>query len=185
MTIQLDQRLLTVEEYHLMVKAGILSEDDPIELLNGQLIKMCPVGSNHAACVEKIDELLKYLLRNKAMVRSQNPITLGELSEPEPDIALVRKRDNYYADRHPLPKEIILVIEVADSSLERDRQAKLPLYAQAGIPEYWIVNLEQREIEVYQSPIKDQYRSRHIYLPGDDIPLPSFDFSCAVDDLLI
>lgn len=185
MTIQLDQRLLTVKEYHQMVEAGILGEDDPIELLNGQLIHMSPVGSNHAACVEKIDELLKYLLRGKALVRSQNPITLSDLSEPEPDIAVVLKKDNYYADRHPIPGEVLLVIEVADSSLEKDRQAKLPLYAQAQIPEYWIVNLEKREIEVYQTPRQDQYRSRHIYLPEDEMSLPPFGVTIAVEALLV
>lgn len=185
MTIQLDQRLLTVTEYHQMVEAGILSEDDPIELLNGQLIKMSPVGSSHAACVEKIDELLKYLLRGKALVRSQNPITLSDLSEPEPDIAIVRKKDNYYADRHPIPEEVLLIIEVADSSLEKDRQAKLPLYAQAQIPQYWIVNLEKREIEAYDTPLNDQYRSRQLYLPGDEISITALEFATLVDDLLV
>lgn len=185
MTIQLDQRLLTVKEYHQMVAAGILGEDDPIELLNGQLINRSPVGSNHAACVEKIDELLKDLLRGKAMVRSQNPITLSDLSEPEPDIAIVQKKENYYADRHPTPKEVFLVIEVADSSLEKYRQAKLPLYARAQIPEYWIVNLEKREIEVYETPLDDQYRSRHIYQPEDELTIAPFGVRIAVEALLV
>ena len=119
------------------------------------------------------------------MVRTQNPVVLGKYSEPEPDIAIVKRKENYYADAHPAPEEIFLIIEVADSSLEKDRQAKLPLYADALIPEYWIINLDQRELEVYQSPSNDKYLSKRIFLPGSEATLEPFDLSFPVDDLLI
>jgi Uma2 family endonuclease len=185
MEAHLKQRLLTVQEYHRMSETGILTESDRVELLNGRIIYMSPIGSKHAACVEKIGELLKQFLAGKAMVRAQNPVILDEHSEPEPDIAIVKRKDNYYADRHPVAEETFLVIEVADTSLEKDRLAKQPLYAAAQIPEYWIVNLEKNEVEVYRSPIDEQYRSRHIFLPGDEIALSEFGVSVQVDGLLV
>ena len=169
MAVHLEQRLLTVEEYHKMAEAGILGENDKVELLNGQLIKMSPIGSKHAALVEKTRDLLREVLGNKAMVRARNPVILGDLSEPEPDIAIVGYKENYYADRHPKQEEIFLVIEVADSSLEKDRQAKLPIYAAAGIPEYWIVNLENRSLEVHRSPAAHTYQSKLILFPGESL----------------
>lgn len=168
-----------------MTAAGILTEDDRVELLNGQLIKMSPIGSKHAACVEKINELLKTILKGKAMVRSQNPVILGDFSEPEPDIAIVHHRDNYYADRHPNPADVWFIIEVADSSLEKDRQAKLPIYAAAGIPEYGIVNLEKRELEVYQFPTQNTYRQKRLYFPGDSLEMKQFGSTISVEAMLV
>ena len=185
MALQLEQRLLTVEEYHKMAEAGILSEDDRVELLNGQIIKMSPIGSKHAACVEKIGKFLDRLLIEKAMVRSQNPVVIGRFSEPEPDIAIVSLRDDFYAERHPHPKDVFLIIEVADSSLETDRQAKLPIYAAAGIPEYWIVNLEERQLEVFQAPEEKTYRSKQLFYPGDSITWQAFNLTLPVEALLV
>lgn len=176
---------MTVEEYHKMAEAGILKEEDRVELLEGKIITMSPIGSRHAACVEKIDELLKRSLSGKAMVRTQNPVLIGNFSEPKPDVAGVKKKDNYYADQHPVADEIFLIIEVADSSLEKDRQAKLPIYAGAGIPVYWIVNLEKKELEVYQSPMGNQYFSRQTFSADEQASLPEFGFQCPVRSLLI
>ena len=185
MTIQLEQRLLTVNEYQQMVAAGILDEDDRVELLNGQLIKMSPSGSKHAACVEKITAYLRHLLDNKTMIRSQNPIILGHYSEPEPDIAVVLRKDNYYADHHPIPGEIYFLVEVSDTSSEKDRQVKSAIYAAAQIPEYWIVNLAKQEIEVYQQPEGDQYQSKQTYSKEDEIHLSDFNLSLSVKALLV
>lgn len=185
MTIQLDQRLLTVEEFNRMAEVGILGEDDRVELLNGQLINMSPSGSKHAACVEKITEALRQLLKGKAMVRSQNPIELGLYSEPEPDIAIVQTKENYYADGHPISEEIFFLIEVSDSSLEKDRQVKLEIYARAKIREYWIVNLAEQKIEVYAKPIEDHYHNQHIYRLNDDIPIRHFDKKLPVIALIV
>ena len=184
MAIQLEQRLITVDEYHKMAEAGILKAEDKVELLNGQIIKMSPIGSKHAACVEKINELLKPLLSGKAMVRSQNPVRMGELSEPEPDIAVVKNKANYYADGHPAAADVFLIIEVADSSLEKDRESKLSVYATAKVPEYWIINIEKREIEVYQSPFKERYRSKYTFFPEDKVELPFFKLFVSVCDML-
>lgn len=185
MTLDLNQRLLTVDEYHKMAEVGILTEEDRVELLNGQIIEMSPIGSRHAAFVEKIDKYLSRMLGDKAMVRAQNPILLSNMSELEPDIAVVKYKENYYADGHPTPEDIFLIIEVADSSLELDRQAKLPLYAVAGIPEYWIVNVETREIEVYRQPVEEQFHARFLFGPGQKVELTAFDLLADVDGLLI
>lgn len=184
MAIQLEHRLLTVEEYHRMSEAGILKPDDRVELLNGQLIKMSPIGTKHAACVERLGDLLKSSVAGKAMVRTQNPILLSTYSEPEPDIAIVRHKDNYYAEQHPQPSEVFLIIEVADSSLEKDRQAKLPLYAGAQIPTYWIVKLDDQEVEVYRKPVGDHYRTKAVFTAEDRIPLDQFDLSIKVQEFL-
>lgn len=185
MTVQLDQRPLTVLEYHKMVEVGILTEDDPLELLNGQMIYMSPVGSKHAACVEKAVDLLKLLLKDKAMVRTQNPINLSEHSEPEPDLAIVKCKDDFYMDGHPSANEVFFLIEVSDTTLEKDREVKLPIYAQAGVKEYWIVNLNQEEIEVHTNPYNDKYRSKDLYFRGDLIPLKAFNLQVEVDKILI
>ncbi|MCO6475518.1 MAG: Uma2 family endonuclease [Phaeodactylibacter sp.] len=185
MEILLEQRLITVEEYHKMAEAGILKPDDRVELLNGKIIKTSPIGSKHAACVDKTDEFLRRVLSGLALVRAQNPVIMSDLSEPEPDIAILKRKENYYADKHPTAEDVILIIEVADSSLEIDRQSKLPIYAAGRIPEYWIVNVEKREIEVYQSPFKGQYRSREIYFPEDEIPISAFNISAPVNALLV
>lgn len=168
-----------------MASAGILGEDDQVELLSGQLIKMSPSGSRHAACVEKMSEQLKRLLQGQAMVRAQNPIVLGTYSEPEPDIAVVRRKDNYYADRHPIPEEIFLLIEVSDTSLEKDRQVKSTIYATAQIPAYWIVNLDKQEIEVYRQAVEGEYQFSHIYTINDEVTVPFVEKAVPVQSLML
>lgn len=185
MEILLEQRLISVEEYHKMAEAGILKPDDRVELLNGKIIKMSPIGSKHDACVDKTDEFLRRALSGIALVRVQNPVILSDFSEPEPDIAIVKRKENYYADKHPTAGEVILIIEVADSSLEIDRQLKLPVYAAGQIPEYWIINVEKREVEVYQSPFKGLYRFRDIYFPEDEIAISQLGVSVPVEALLV
>jgi Uma2 family endonuclease len=177
MPVLLKQRLLTTDEYHKMAVAGILKSEDRVELLNGQIIYMSPIGSAHAACVEKMGDLLRRLTAGNAMVRTQNPITLSDISEPEPDIALVALKTDYYTERHPVPGEIFLVVEVADSTLEKDRIAKLPLYAEAAIPEYWIVNLEKRELEAYSLPTGSRYSRKTVYSRNQELLLEPFGVS--------
>lgn len=184
MPTQAQQRLLSRADYHRMGEAGILLSGERTELLNGKIYTMSPIGSRHAACVEKMDELLKALLKGKASVRSQNPIALSEHSEPEPDIALVQFREDYYAERHPLPSEVFLIIEAAYSSTLSDRQEKLPLYAAAGIPECWIIDLDKMQIEVYTKPTKGQYRNKQLYFSGDTIAVPQLGIDLNVEQLL-
>lgn len=157
MPVQVQKRILTVQEYHRMGETGILQEDEHLELINGEIIQMTPIGSYHASCVAKLTRLLGQSVADSAIVWVQNPIQVGESSEPEPDIALLKPRLDFYAEHHPRPKDVFLIIEVADTSVEYDRETKLPLYAKAGIPEVWIVNLKGQCIEVYTELAEQEY----------------------------
>ena len=159
MGTQVSTKKFTVYDFHRMGEAGILSEDDRVELLEGEIIEMTPIGSRHAACVSRLNRILTSQLGPTAIVSVQNPIRLNDRSEPQPDIALLKPRPDFYAEAHPKPDDILLVIEVADTSVELDRETKLPLYAKAGIPEVWIVALTQRSVEIYRQPDAQGYNS--------------------------
>lgn len=147
----LAQRRFTVEEFHQMSGAGILDEDDRVELVNGRIIEMAAIGSRHAACVARLDRLLQQLGED-VIVWVQNPLRLDRHTELVPDLALLRPRDDFYAGVHPGPGDVLLLIEVADSTLEYDRQVKIPLYGGAGVPEAWLVDQPHRRIEVFRCP---------------------------------
>ncbi len=136
----------TVEDYHKMAEVDILGEDDRVELIDGEIIEMAPIGRLHAVCVVRLTDLFGETLRRRAIVWAQNPIGLGERSEPQPDLALLRWRPNFYADADPRPEDVLLIIEVADTSLAYDRDIKVPLYARAGIPEVWLVDLNEARL---------------------------------------
>jgi len=159
MSVQISTKKFTVYDFHRMGEAGILSEDDRVELLEGEIIEMTPIGSRHAACVARLDRLLNAHVEDSAIVWVQNPIQLNDQSEPQPDIALVKPRADFYEKAHPRPEEILLLIEVADTSIDLDRNTKLPLYAQAEIPEVWIVDLRQLRMEMYRQPSAQGYSS--------------------------
>ena len=131
----------TVEDYHRLAEAGILDENSRVELLNGQIVQMSPVGDFHAACVELLDEFFRDIFGKSVNIRVQNPVSIELFSEPEPDLAVLKRKNNFYADGHPGPEDILLLVEVADSTLAIDRQIKKKLYATAGIKEYCIVNI--------------------------------------------
>lgn len=164
----------TVEEYHRMGNAGIIPENTRVELLAGEIIRRSPINSPHADCVDKLSKWFILNLEDQAIVRIQNPVTLDAYSEPEPDILLARWKKNGYRAAHPGPEEVLLLIEVADSSLEKDRRVKLPLYAKAGIPEVWIVDLSRAAVEVYTQPTGEEFANRHIYFPGETIDTTFF-----------
>ncbi len=185
MTIQLKRRLISVEDYHRMIDAGILGPQDRVELIEGQIIEMAAIGSWHAAYVDKIDTLLKKLLGEEAIVRTQNPIQIVAFSEPEPDVAIVKPRKDFYAMQHPKPSQVYLIIEVADSSLDLDREVKLPLYAAAGVPEYWILNVNAQEIEAHHTPICNTYKYREIIKPTDRVTFRAFDLVVPAKDIFI
>ncbi len=174
MSITVAKRLFTVEEYHEMARAGILDEDDRVELLAGEIVEMSPIGSRHAACVDQLNKILVQQIGNKAIVRVQNPIRLSPYSEPQPDLALLKPREDFYANGHPTPEDVFLIIEVAESSVEFDRDVKLPLYAEAGIPEVWIVDLEARFLEVYRNPTARTYSIIKKYKPKERIAPQAF-----------
>lgn len=159
----LDLYRWTVTNYHRLSEAGILDEDAGVELLNGQIIKMSPVGDLHAACVDLLDELFRDLLGKEVQVRAQNPILLNDFSEPEPDLTILKRKANFYADGAPRPEDVLLVVEVADTTLAKDRLVKKTAYAAAGIAEYWIVNLPERQVEQYLRPAGEDYQLARTY----------------------
>lgn len=161
----IQKRLLTAEEYHAMGKAGILHEDDRIELINGEIVEMSPIGTLHFNCVNRLTMLLVPLLVGKAIVSVQNPVRLNNNTEPEPDV-VVLKNKNYTTS--PLPEEALLIIEVADSTLRYDRYVKIPLYAEAKVAEVWIVNLSRDQVEVYTNPQDGNYQNKQTF-EGDAV----------------
>lgn len=168
-----------------MAEAGILSEDDHVELLEGEVVEMSPIGSRHAACVDRLNRLLNQLANLDVIVRVQNPIYLSDYSEPQPDISLLRPRDDFYAGEHPKPSDVVMVIEVADSSVEIDRNVKLPLYAQAGIPEVVIVVLPEEIVEAHAEPVNGRYQSNRILRRGDYLESSILaNFKLSVDAIL-
>lgn len=154
-------RLWTVEEYHRMIDAGILTPNDKVELLEGRIIQMSPQKPPHAATIQRSDRYLQNLFRDKADIRIQLPITLST-SEPEPDIAVVRINALAYSDHHPSAEEIFLLIEVAYTTLTFDRQEKAPIYARANILEYWILDIENRQVYIYRNPTTSGYKTEII-----------------------
>lgn len=183
-TVALEKKLLTCDDYHAMIAAGILDEEDKVELLNGELIYMSPIGPNHGGVTNRLNNLLQELLKSSAIIAVQNPVTLAPFSEPEPDLAVLKPRKDFYSEAHPAPEDIFLLIEVADTTLERDRTVKGSLYANAGIPFYWIVNLPEMQLEVYSQPAKDQYKLRRIYLPDEKVEIPPFGIEVEVAKLI-
>jgi Uma2 family endonuclease len=156
----------TVDDYHQILATGILDERS-VELLNGEIVEMVPEGEFHAYSSDEAGEYLIYLLGNRAKVRQGKPITFPDSnSEPEPDIAIVQRLGEVYQQHHPYPDNIYWVIEYSDSSLKKDLEVKTKLYATAGIPEYWILNLKQRCLIVFRAPVLGQYQSRQVYETG-------------------
>ncbi len=147
----------TVEMYHKLGELGIFDEDDRVELLDGQIVEMSPIGRAHAACVTRLNHLLSRRSNADVAVSVQNPIALAERWEPQPDIVVVRRPGGFAGAWHPTPQDSLLVIEVADSSLERDRDVKIPHYARTGIPEAWLIDLDGDLITCYRAPRPDGY----------------------------
>ena len=183
-------RRFSIDEYHKMGEVGILKEDERVELIDGVITKMSPIGSEHAACVNKLNRLFSTLLPPEdATISVQNPIILDDGAEPEPDIALLKPRDDAYASGHPRPNDVLLIVEVADTSVDDDRTIKLPRYAAAGIPEMWLVNLPDRKIEVYQIPVGAEadagYKIRVEYRLGETLSPEAFpNVKISVADVL-
>lgn len=158
MPVQLVRRSFTVEQYYRMAEAGILSADDRVELIEGEIVEMTPIGSRHAACVDRLTRLFVRRAGERAVVRVQNPVRLSQRSEPQPDLALLRPRADFYAQAHPGPPDTLLVVEVAETSASYDRDVKVPLYARAGVPEVWLVDLEGRGIDIFRQPGPQGYQ---------------------------
>lgn len=156
MSVSVLRRRFTVDEYRRMAEAGIFSEGDRVELIEGEIVEMTPIGRRHFFCVTTLTHLLVNGVGDRALVSIQNSFRLSGRSEPEPDVAVLRRRPDYRSVDVG-PDDVVLLIEVADTSLEYDREVKLPVYAQAGIPGVWIVDLSGERVEVYRRPGRDGY----------------------------
>lgn len=154
--IRLPYHLWTVEEFHQMAIAGLLDEADRVELIEGEMIDIAPIGSKHAFIVNRISQIFSARVGAQCLISTQNPVRLGERSEPQPDVALLRSGN--YMDALPTAADVLLIVEVSDSTLEYDRDVKIGLYARHGIPEVWLLDVNAREITVYREPAEGQYR---------------------------
>ncbi len=181
----LDLRLLTVQEYHLMAEIGILDEDERVELLGGQIVNKAVKSPPHCAVLKRTVELIKKILGSLVLICLNNPVRLNDNSEPEPDIALVLPDPLYYEDHHPTPSEVYLIIEVADRTLRTDLGLKATIYALSEIADYWVLDVNNRQLHVFREPTQDGCQS--IAVLGDDAsisPLQFPDVSFAVRDML-
>ena len=165
------RRSFTREDYHAMGRAGILTQQDRVELLEGEVVVMSPIGSRHAACVDRFNRAFfaSGRLAGRALVRVQNPLAVSDRSELQPDLMLLVERDDDYAFSHPEPADVLLLVEVADSSIDYDRRTKIPSYARAGIREVWLVDLEHDRIEACSEPTPDGYRVTRRHALGDSL----------------
>lgn len=159
----------TVDEFGRMGEAGIFTEDDRVELIDGEILAMTPIGALHAGLVSRLAELLVTRLAGRAYVGIQNPVRLDAHTEPQPDLVVARRRKAFYTDRHPNPRDILLVVEVADSSLRCDSTEKALRYGRAGIPEMWLVDADAAAVTVHADPGPDGYATRRVRRRGDDV----------------
>jgi Uma2 family endonuclease len=167
-----------------MADAGIFSEEQRIELLEGEVVKMTPIGHRHAACVDRLTRLLVLGSGDAAIVRVQSPVQLSDLSELQPDLVLLRPVDDFYASAHPRSEDVLLVIEVAETTASYDRDIKLPLYARAGLPAVWIVDLPRSAVDVYSDPRDQEYTQRTTYGRGDLLRAELPKLELCIDELL-
>lgn len=159
----------TVEEYYRMGEAGILSPDVRVELIDGEIRRMPPIDPPHASIVKRLNSLLAVRLEGIAVVGVQDPVQLDNFNEPQPDVTVLRFRDDYYGTQHPTPADVLLAIEVADTSLRYDRDEKMPRYGRYGIPEAWLVDFQAQTITVFTQPHAGGYREQHVLSRGQEI----------------
>ncbi|HEY9738023.1 MAG TPA: Uma2 family endonuclease [Trichocoleus sp.] len=173
----------SIEEYHQMIEAGVL-EGRQVELLNGDIVEMVPEGIPHAYLSTKAADYIRSLLKDRVEVREGKPITLQNNSEPEPDVAIIQPLDDEYGQHHPYPENIFWLIEFANASLSKDLELKTQVYASAGIPEYWVVNLRKMELIVFTQPLDQSYASRQVFTDGEVHPVSFPDVAVSVARIL-
>jgi Uma2 family endonuclease len=173
----------TVHDYHRMGEAGILHEDDRVELIEGEIVEMAAIGTRHFSCVNRLNRMLVMSVGDAAVVSVQNPVRLNEHTEPQPDVTVIRPRD--YTESLPVPEDVLLLVEVSDTTLVYDRNVKLPLYARTGIGEVWIVNLPARTIEQHTDPSDEGYRRLDHKRGGQNLqPTALPGLTLTVDEIL-
>ncbi|MBD2099302.1 Uma2 family endonuclease [Leptolyngbya sp. FACHB-261] len=185
MTLQLLRRKFTVEQYHRIAEAGVLTEDERVELIRGEILEMSPIGRRHAACVNRLVSLFAQRLADQAVLSPQNPVELNNTSEPQPDLALLQPRPDFYESGHPKPADIFLLTEVADTTAKADRELKIPLYVEASIAEVWLIDITGQCIEVYRQPSPTGYQSVEKFQRGQTLLVQAFpDVRMLVDEVL-
>jgi hypothetical protein len=185
MSIEVTKKRFTVDEYYQMAKAGILGPGDRVELIEGEIIEMSPIGDRHATRVLRAIDFLSRAFAGRALVNVQNPLQLSDYTEPQPDLVVLKLRADYYSSKKIRAEDALLVIEVSDTTIRYDRNIKLPLYAAAGIPEVWIEDLESGQLLVYRNPVNKIYSTRLNFRRGESISLLAFpDITFIVEDLL-
>lgn len=185
MAIELVKRRFTVEEYQRMGKAGILTEDDRVELIEGEILQMTPIGPRHAACVDRLTRLFSKAVAERAIVRVQSPIRVAQHTEPQPDLVLLRPRADFYREAHPGPPDILVLVEVSETSAGYDRTVKLPLYARVGILEVWLVDLESELVEVHRTPETHGYQDLRQLRRGQPLAADALpEMTVSVSDIL-
>ncbi|GFZ99975.1 Uma2 family endonuclease [Okeania sp. KiyG1] len=185
MSVQLLRRLFTVDECYKMLEAGILTENERLEIIRGEIIKMSPITPPHAARVSCLSELFILGLAKTVTVRVKNPVRLNNNSETLPDIALLQQRPSLYRTQHPQAENVFLLIEVSDTTIKYDREVKVPLYAENNIVEVWLVNLTEECLEVYRQPTANGYEIVQTFQRGENVTiqaLPNVTFT--VDEIL-
>jgi Uma2 family endonuclease len=179
------RRRFTVDEYHRMAEAGVFHEDDRVELIDGEVVLMSPIGNKHAACVRRLNNILVVRVDGRAIVDVQDPVELDPHSEPEPDITLLRPRADFYAAAAPRPEDTLLVVEVGDSSVRFDRDVKAPLYARTGVSELWLVDVNAEQVSVCRRPTASGYGDVTVRGRGDMLsPAALPGVSISVDEVL-
>lgn len=159
MTAQLLRKKFTVSEFCQMAETGIFSDEENIELIEGEIVEMGKIGRRHAAYCDRLNDLFRDRFEKQVLIRVQSPIELNNLSQPQPDIALLRRREDYYESGHPQPHDIFLLVEIADTTIDSDREIKIPLYGKNNILETWLIDINAQCLEVYRDPSPQGYQS--------------------------
>ncbi len=179
------KRLFTLDEFHQMTEAGVFRDDDRLELLDGEIVRMTPIGSPHAGCVMRLNEWFTYRVQARAIVSVQGPLDVDETTEFYPDLALLKRRPDFYTQSHPGPGDVLLVIEVADTTGHHDRKVKVPHYARAGVPEVWVVDVNENVVDAYSRPSRGEYRGHRRVRAGESLAISGVgDHEIAVSEIL-
>ena len=185
MRIETEKKLFTRDDFSRMFDAGILDEDQRFELIDGEIIKMSNPGRRHVACTNRTNRVLTIVFGDRAIVSIQNPVVLDDYNEPKPDVVVAKPREDFYASIELAAEHTLLVVEISDTTLSKDRRRKLPHYARLGIPEFWIEDLRHNLLLVYRDPAGDNYNTCLTLRPGETVsPLAFPDIVFKVEDLL-
>jgi Uma2 family endonuclease len=184
MTVQILRWQFTVADFARMIEAGIFAEDDRVELIDGEVRAMSPIGPRHAAIVKRLNALMSRQVGDRTILSVQDPIQLTDYTEPQPDLAVLRLREDFYVQAHPVPADVLVVVEVAETSLEYDREEKVPRYAQVYIPEVWLLDVERETVTQYTQPDGTCYREEQTFQRGHILVSATVsDLRLALDDI--